>query len=569
MISKNFFLSICLCLGTFYITAQECEPASAGGFLHPNDIQAYIPNRGNLFNTGQEEAFKVPFEEGANSPSTFWNIDLWLGAIHPDGTIQTTISGYDNLINPDMVFLAGPIDGPGEPDPTVCSNWNRVWEVSGQEILQHLEDFADNGIIDAPVDAILAWPGEGNPDFSIIHGFDLPEAEVMAPFTDINGNGIYDPRQGDFPLPPGTSELAIPAHMIWCIFNDQGPASTSYHRLNVEIQLTAWGYDCPSEPIYHQTVFTNHRVISRDTIAKDSFYVGLGAEFAVGCWDDDLMGFDSDWNTCFAYGADEMDGNPNFPCNGSSYTPTYDGPAPVQSYTFLNQKMTYGTYHYGGAIIQPHPAVLPPVGSEEHYFYLTGRWRDGLPLVYGNSGYDPDGGTPVNFAFPDSPQDPDGWSMYTSSPGNDFNRFIGSVGFGSFAPGATIDLTTGWTFHQDPSLNHLEQYDYMLLRVADLQSKFDDGFSDVCDLVLSSKDIQGKMVFEVLPNPTTGQILVDLPEGIPASWLLMDVLGETVQVGKAEGALWEIDMSGLVPGVYFLIVEQGGKAGVEKIIIQE
>ena len=52
---------------------------------------------------------------------------------------------------------------------------DKFWTIRYDQIIQHLEDYADNAVIDKPIDAIFAWPGRGSRFFKTYNGFELPK----------------------------------------------------------------------------------------------------------------------------------------------------------------------------------------------------------------------------------------------------------------------------------------------------------------------------------------------------------------------------------------------------------
>ena len=67
----------------------------------------------------------------------------------------------------------------------------RVFEVSGKAIIEHAEEFEKNGSVPIPSSEISEWPGQGAPGYP---------NRALAPFYDANGNGVYDPIAGDYPV---------------------------------------------------------------------------------------------------------------------------------------------------------------------------------------------------------------------------------------------------------------------------------------------------------------------------------------------------------------------------------
>lgn len=71
---------------------------------------------------------------------------------------------------------------------------------------------------------IANWPGNGEVAF----GYDAN----LAPYHDVNNNGIYDPAQGDYPKFLGDEAL-------WMVYNDRGNAAVANKTpFGIEVQET-------------------------------------------------------------------------------------------------------------------------------------------------------------------------------------------------------------------------------------------------------------------------------------------------------------------------------------------
>ena len=74
---------------------------------------------------------------------------------------------------------------------------------------------------------VKGWPSRGNPYFFDVHRFALPKTtqEVWQNSMHENGDGLYDPCSGDYPIidVKGCEAItAIPDQMVFWIYNDNG-----------------------------------------------------------------------------------------------------------------------------------------------------------------------------------------------------------------------------------------------------------------------------------------------------------------------------------------------------------
>ncbi|MCB9276440.1 MAG: T9SS type A sorting domain-containing protein [Lewinellaceae bacterium] len=455
----------------------QCEPPTGFAYLNGNQVRAYISSTGGLFFDGEKAGFQHPANE---SLYTIYAQGLWLGAIDLAGNLHIAAQTYGPATGK-FDYYPGPLTtldapNPGETNRVTCSNWDRVWEVHRHQIEAHRSDWSEDGHIDNPDPAILGWPAKGNPHFEDIYGFELPNTPAgLAPFRDINHNGLYDPLSGDYPtLSVEYSNIPnypIPEQITWSMFNDNGNLhlQTSAAPLKFEIQLTTWAFNCPDSPLLSNTIFTAYTLINRAIEPMDSVHLGLWLDFALGCPADDYLGSAPFLNTVFTYNADNIDGDMEGGCEQG--VNSYGVNPPVQAVTVLNKDIAYAAYY--GSTEEGYPAgAIAPVLGLEYYRYLTGHWRDGSPLTFGSDGFI-GAGAPTPFAFPDAPTDPNGWSEYSNGlqPGNKW--IIPSIALGNLTPGSIRKVYVAYTFIQEEGANHLENLQAMYEGIESLQQWYD------------------------------------------------------------------------------------------------
>ncbi|MBK8563260.1 MAG: T9SS type A sorting domain-containing protein [Saprospiraceae bacterium] len=443
--------------------------------FHANDIRTkFLPN-GMLFWDGEDdENYVVPFVN-ESSASTIFNAALWLGV--KDGDSLRVASQTYELFGSYFDFYPGPLNpATGKPyNELDRENFNRVWTVSRHEIEEHILDFEENLVLDKPNLAVVGWPGHGNPYFRTIHGFELPKTpQGAAPFFDSNKDGMYNAFDGDFPLPAGVSPNSIPEQMIWLIYND----ATAYHwatggsALGVEIQLTAWAYRCLENPLLNKTLFIAQKIINRSGRDYKDVKVGTWSDIDIGCHRDDYAGCAPDLDTYFAYNAVAFD-----PSNCESLNGYGDHP-PVQAVTLLNQKMKKFNVFYNAAWGLPPKELSDPAEAPEVFAALNGAWKDGTPLSEGGLGYDSTAtNSPVDFAFPDDPNDPNGWSQFSTRVPTNYNvRQLGVVNFEEFKNGEAKTMDVAYSTHFDAGLNHIEQVSLVYEEVPKIRNWYKSGF---------------------------------------------------------------------------------------------
>src|SRR5690606_41439558 len=69
-------------------------------------------------------------------------------------------------------------------DVAICNQYDRLWSVTKQQV----RDFIATGVATRD---IREWPGNGDQSRG--------ELPVLAPYEDVNGDGVYIPDSGDYP----------------------------------------------------------------------------------------------------------------------------------------------------------------------------------------------------------------------------------------------------------------------------------------------------------------------------------------------------------------------------------
>ncbi len=275
--------------------------AQVSNTLTANNVVATFTNNGLFFNNGIMGGFE-PIVNGVKQPSLLEEAGLWISGLDPGGSLRMSIAFQGK-----SDFSSGTLDPvTGAPSGFLK---NKIWKVTREEIEQHKADYADNGVIDNPIPAIFGWPGRGNNAFEAFNnGMPLPNTlQGLAPFFDGNATGNYDPVNGDYP----SIEVRFCApvegakEICWYVVNDvdvpSNPATTG-GRFKVEIQVTAWAYECSAEnaPLGN-SIFTSLKVINRGATTLDQVRFGLYNDFSIGGKNDDFVGFDPLRNLNFAY----------------------------------------------------------------------------------------------------------------------------------------------------------------------------------------------------------------------------------------------------------------------------
>jgi hypothetical protein len=438
---------------TVLVNAQDPCPATKNGYVfQANRIGAFYSPRGSKFFDFHDGYFKVPYTS-EKSPSTIFACSPWMGG-YVNNELRLTGQTY---ASPRVDLFVGPL-GPLSTPYENCYQFNQVWSVTRDEIEQHIQDYAMDGIIDDTLSNIFDWPAQGNSFFLKINGFDLPVDHQggWADFADVNQNGIYEPQLGEYPIVHLKGQPQIPQLISWMVFNDQGEHLESKGMpLGVEFQLTVFGFNCKDNYVLNNTLFNNYKIINQSTDEIDSTYFGMWTDYDLGCPSDDFMGSDSIRNSEFVYN-DGEDGDVGVDCSSGAIT--YGNYPPAQSMTYLSHPMhsfiNYSRWYEG--------YFFPPKSPAEFYHLLSGHWPDGTSIAAHGDGYDTmNQGATTRFLYYGNPRDSMQWSEIQESKKHVDERPVSSIYLDTLKPGGIITIETAYTFHQDSSLNALDQLGIM------------------------------------------------------------------------------------------------------------
>ncbi len=577
-----FTLFFVVISGLQILSAQfDCSPATAESYLNANNVNALIKNGGNLWD---QASYFVPKATAPGLPEVapIWGGGIWIGGLDVAYNLKLAASTYGGNTG-EVDYYPGPLSNVGQTYADQCEDYDRIWTTNSMDIESHKADWLDNGTIDGPIPAsVLGWPGIGNPEFTSIFGFELvEEPQGYAPFFDRNGDGVYDPNEGDYPNING-ADLGQ-----WTVFNDYGGPhlqSGAPVGVGIEVQLLAYSF-VSIEPAINNATFYDYKFINRNVESLDSTVIGIWIDPDLGCYTDDRVGCIPEDNMSFIYNADAIDGDENCSCAGG--VNTYCEEIPVVGIKVLKGILAGRNINADGDLV-PTPwgadpdtiveikmssfavrdASLPEMAYGNvigYYNLLTGSWPDGTPLTEGGNGYNPGSTDYTKYCYPGNPSDVTDWSMCTEDIIGDSRMVIG-IGEGfrmepgdvktmSFAVIAALDVA-----HPCPDVSVLQ-----------------DVGDEVCDfysenvVTNTSTPFYNESGLTLSPNPMNDQTQL--------SFTNKDEQLNTVQIYSVNGQLvrtysslsansLSIEKGNLTTGMYFYkALSKGGKAYSGKFVV--
>lgn len=501
----NYILLLCFMLVGYAlpVTGQtddsDCTQSNAQIDLDVNNVRARLLGGGDMWWDLSDGRYIVPqITSSSQEVSAVFAAGLWMGGYDAAGNLKMAAQTYRQQGND---FWSGPINDEGTTDQATCQQWDRHWKINLGDVFDHIADYADNGQIDDEIpNSIKGWPGRGNPFFAEVNGFEMPLRE-FAPFEDINGDGIYNPQDGDYPGIKGDQS-------IWWMYNDVGNShsETGGATIGLEVGVLAYAFNSTSPPSLDNTTFYEYTIINKSNETIFDYYIGVWADVDLGCYDNDYVGCDVDRQMGFVYNGEATDPN----CNGvNGYgndvpmlgiqmlrTPTDAAgvPSPFSSFVAYNNSFPPGS---------PTPTTNPQE-TQHYYNFLQGVWLDGSPIEYGGDGYN-EGTYPVTHMFTSNPQDnsSDAWSECSANNDPGDRRFVMSVGPSELQPGDIKHLVFSvvWT----PDVPH------PCPNLGALQDAADEirGFYEQ-ELVAVQTPIHPTANVSIMPNPMTNQAVLNV-----------------------------------------------------------
>lgn len=488
------------------VRAAGCSPATATTELALNNVRALLTTGGTLWNNKAQNApaYEVPKTPDRTGPNSMFAGGLWMGGLSPDNQLKLAAVRYREGND----FWPGPLTITGDASVTsdVCVRYDEFFHSTRQDAARHaayyacLNDPSCDLDTEFPDGYIIPSYFEEWPAINQDPGYDT----YLAPFTDVNQNGAYEPELGDYPgydlaqvvdCKNKFREDPVPLfgdENLWWVFNDKGNAHTESGGQPIGMEIRAQAFAFSTNDEVNNMTFYNYVVINRGTQTLTNTYFGQYADPDLGCADDDFTGCDVQRGLGYVYNWDDDDqdcnGHPGYgpqpPAIGIDFFEgpfqdydTLDNPGPSSAlvpYPDCNEAVDQHGIGYKGIGIgygdgvpdnerfgmrafiyfnREGPSCCNDPAIAVHYYnYLRSIWKDGTPQTYGgNGGYNPGGSQPRAYYMFPGDSDPLGWgtscspqaAWQESAQTNPDRRFVQSAGPFTLEPGAYNNITVG------------------------------------------------------------------------------------------------------------------------------
>jgi hypothetical protein len=406
--------------------------------------------------------------------------------------------------------------------------YRKGWKVSKAEIEYHKVNY-NKAFYTIPA-SIRDWPAHGDMSKGMNH--------LLAPFNDANGDGIYNPEYGDYPLIRGDEA-------VFFVFNTINPTGSlaSPHEMKLEIRGMAYVFTSSNEEAIKNSLFVNYQVTNLAEIPYDDFSFGMFTAYRLSnhSYTDysRYTGCDSLLNTCFGYRRKPL----------TTHSVNY----PAFGMTWLNEPMSSFLRVFKSS---DNTSFYPR--EPEHYFnMMRSSFSSGQPLVYGGDGMPvgPGPHIPCRFHFPGDPGQSGEWSEYSVNNVPGYRDVISAVTPRRLKPRETLCFDVAFTaalpLGSDSLAGVYLLKDYAQQNISFFNSRYSGNCSDIDyrqPTKLPAKP-GGKIL--IYPNPTTDFMGIEL-DGRESEYVL-DIYSITgKQVLSLVGRDRIIDVSGLEQGVYIV-----------------
>ncbi len=540
------YLTLIMLLAAFS-KLSYCQPFNNVNKIDINNVSATIPVHGDLFWDPASGNAGVDFPKGTGLNPTFLT-SLWMSA-HTSTARYVAAQLYRQAGND---YWPGPLTGANPITNVESSKWARVWKVSFFEINNHIKN-TNRTTSNTPKD-ILEWPAKGNTRAKGNNGLALTVSQDMAPFVDVDNDGVYDALKGDYPKIKGDQ-------MLWWVFNDNGPAhdNTNGRPLNVQVKASAYAYK--RNTVLDNIIYFDFNITNKSIIDYNDFRIATFADVDLGYYRDDYIGFDSARRMGFVYNGTKID--------GAGQQNGYGTQMPMSGYVVLEQPGDNANKNtpLGGFVYYNNDATVigNPQNDVEYDNYLRSKMRDGSPFVNDFSGAhiisDARGvGPATKYVFTGNPADTAEWSECNCNNPVGDRRFLLTSNDYAFKSGSTTTFSFALVVSDLDTNQACPNVD--LSSIKKLADTARNRFLNPPKSYVSVAGVSNVNHLPLYPNPVKEQLYITLPNAVQdaASQVVMyNTLGEKMKfIYKFSGSNIQVDTQTLPTGAYYIIYVSKG-----------
>jgi len=467
--------------------ASGCSPASSQTDMDINNVRATILGGGDMWWNLSDAQYEIPKGGGLNS---LFAGSLWIGGVDAGGQLKVAAMTYRQSGSD---FWPGPLDvATASITSEECNSWDKHFKINRSEVEEFVSRYMPAGGNDPTYEAsmipssILEWPAHGN----------ASQDQYLAPFFDQNGNGFYEPTEGDYPdynITGDNDESALFGDQtLWWVFNDKGNIHSETEALPIGLEIHAQAFAFTADNEINDMTFYNYKIINRSTLPLTDVYFGQWVDPDLGNYLDDYVACDVNLGLGICYNGDAEDEGAagygfNPPAIGVDF---FQGPLADANDGLDNDRdgifdepgeqiiMSKFVYYNNDFTVRGNPE-----NGTHIYNYLRGIWKDNVPMTYGGDGKGSGPGATTdlcNFMFPgvSDPMFPgQEWSEVTAGNLPADRRFIQSAGPFTLEPGAVNTITTGVIWARAKAGGNEASVQLVKIYDREAQALFDNNFN--------------------------------------------------------------------------------------------
>jgi hypothetical protein len=507
----------------FLVFGTTAQAQTAMATLDINNVSATFLNMGDMFWNPVTQQPGYEFPKGSGKYTTFTNAIWCSGYDISSGVLKVAAQSYRQDGND---YWCGPLNSAGTIDSITSNAWDYIWKINASSVDSHIVR-TGRTIANTPAD-IVTWPAKGNTLAAGKGGAALSIPDALAPFVDVNNDGVYNFVDGDYPLIKGKQAL-------WWVFNDVRPHTES-SSAPLGLQFQAMAYACTGEAVFDNSTMLNLQIINKGGANYNDFVLSMFADCDLGYVFDDLLGYDSAHRAGVMYNGDTFD-----EIYGSNLTQHAvilrkcpgDG-------TSLLPAGSLGTF-YNSQNGNPQNAL-------QFRYIQTGRTVAGIPYTRSCNTTDTSKSV-YPFVWPDDPSIIGGISQKQCGYGVNDTRMVLSAVPMAFNANQTLEFEFAFTNTPIGSNNN----DFAAIRANGDKILSTTGDCGTPSLGITSSAAAGTI--SIAPNPASDILHIALDNQQVEQVLVLNNIGQQIYSGKVQ-ANTDINCTTWPRGIY--IVKVGG-----------
>ncbi len=480
---------------------------------------------------------------------------IWLSGYDGTGNLHIAAQTY-RWVND---YWPGPLDASDTLNYATSSSWAKIWKVNLTDIETFLS-FPIHTTTNTP-QSILTWPGKGNINATGNSGTPLTITSDMAPFVDLNGNGIYEPLLGEYPEIKGNQTL-------WWVFSDNGPTHNQTNGRPLGVEVHAMAYAFKRGTLIDNVVYYEYTIVNKSAYNYSNFRIAQWDDIQIGYSYpfEDFIGYDSIWRMAVDYSGTNCNG-----CTTGDTVNNYGANPPQTALTMIVLPGDAGTsYVPAGSFdyyVNDASIIGNPANDSEYDNYMRAKLRNSQHFTDDFSGAaSPCNGygmgANVNYLFTGDPSNYSQWSdcSCNNNPGdrrtvfssNDFNLNAGSSQRVVFA------LLVADTAKGCP-----------LASFNDIKIVADTAWGNYFQNASGIKNIINNIGVNIYPNPTHNLLYLEnsVPNTGEENTTFYNIIGQKLNVPiSGTGNKRVADLSGLPNGIYLVVYNDGTIQKTVKVI---